>query len=700
MITLSALTGKASKSNEAGCSELKTKVNTTPKQLIDIFSPMEMSDHPQFILVEGLPGIGKSTLLQEIQHKWSTKQLLQKFKLVILVKLCDPVVQQISVLSDLFKACCKQDEKAVAACSNYFFKNEGKSLLLLFDDFDQLPENLQESGLIADILQRQLLPQCGLIATTCSLPQMKLQHKITIKLHIMGLAEEEQRLCIEKSAKGHPQAKELTEYLKSHFIINKLCSVPFNMTALLYLHAQGNSLPSNSADFYHRFICLTIHHHLAKSGQPLTNEITGFHDLPEPCRKIIEQLAKLSFEALNNNKIIFTFEEVKASCPDITATSGAIAGFGLLHRFTDKVITFKFLQFFIQEFLAAYYVIQLPASKELSVLQEKFWLSSHANMFSIYVALTKGQRPAFKQFLHQPSLLQTLKQFFTHGGDGTFISDKFLGDQIKCLHLLRCFYEAGDKAMCQYIEGAKCFSGKTINLEENSLSTYELECIILFLKSSKECVKLNLRQCHIQDHSLHIIHCNLLHCDLTIRELELSNNGLTRASSSAISDLVIHCRVEVLSISTNQAIGEDHSLYNMLSHPSTRLAELNMLAVNLSSGSAIALFTALKIGNRLRKLDISLSYITDEVCDAIAASLKENTSLVVLRMTHNTLTAEAVQKLVQSLCVNNALEELLVSHYPEEDEEKILSLQNEVNKTRENRGCHVKLNIKCLNYIS
>jgi len=73
----------------------------------------------------------------------------------------------------------------------------------------------------------------------------------------------------------------------------------------------------------------------------------------------------------------------------------------------------------------------------------------------------------------------------------------------------------------------------------------------------------------------------------------------------------------------------------MLSHPSSRLVELYMMATSLSSTATIALFSALAMGNKMHNLDISLGYINDEACDAIVASLKESTSLVVLKMTNN-----------------------------------------------------------------
>jgi len=123
---------------------------------------------------------------------------------------------------------------------------------------------------------------------------------------------------------------------------------------------------------------------------------------------------------LNGNKLIFTLEEVRASCPDITAIPGALSGFGLLQTIqhfglTGQTTAINFVHFSIQEFLAAYHVTQLSPHSELQVLKAKYWNSCHSNMFAMYTSFTKGQRPAFKQFLS--------------GGDDTItISEVFLKD--------------------------------------------------------------------------------------------------------------------------------------------------------------------------------------------------------------------------------------------------------------------------------
>ena len=113
---------------------------------------------------------------------------------------------------------------------------------------------------------------------------------------------------------------------------------------------------------------------------------------------------------------MFTLAEIKKECPDIDK---AINGFGLLQVVeyagrTSKSLSFNFIHLSIQEFLAAHHVTTLPPSKELSILQKNFWNNPvYFNMFDIYVALTNGQRPSFKRFLQQPSLMKRAVTFFT-----------------------------------------------------------------------------------------------------------------------------------------------------------------------------------------------------------------------------------------------------------------------------------------------
>ena len=664
------------------------------KEVAEILAPLQTSSDPQFILIEGAPGIGKSLLLKEMAFRWGKQEILQKFKLVLLVCLRDPAVQQMSLIDDLLQSSCKRNRRSseiVSACSDYLSENNGEDIALLLDGYDEYPERLREDSFIADILKRKELPCCGLVVSSRPHASIALREQATVRVDILGFTEAEQQHYIKESMKDQPAHKtdELTRYLQSHSTISSLCFVPFNIVVLVYLYKQGIPLPKNSAELYNHFICLTVCRHLKKHDISLRN-ITTLTDLPEPYSKIIQQLTKLSLEALNDDKLIFTLDEIKEACPDITAAiPGAINGFGLLQAvehfcLTKTTTTFNFLHFSIQEYLAAHYIANLPADEELKIIEAKFWSSIHFNMFSMYVAITKGQRPSFKHFLC--------------GGDKSItISDsKFLNDQLRCIQLYLFFHEAGDDEICKTIEQSVAFSNKVIYLCLTRLTASDVECVTVFLTASshKKWVRLNVGNCDIQDHGLYILHHGLLHyTDITITELGLSYNGLTSQSSSIISDITFSCNVKMLVIESNYTIGEDEQLYSILTNPSTMLETLNMVDTALSSRAAIALFTALKDNKKLKVLNIAHNDVTDDASDAIITALQRNSYLVELHMHHNPLTGEAIVNVVNALKGNNTLAVLRLPICLEDISKRISSLQEVINMKRQSRGCQVKLKI-------
>ena len=460
------------------------------------------------------------------------------------------------------------------------------------------------------------------------------------------------------------------------------------MVILLYLYKQGIVLPNSPTDLYHHFILSTICRYLSKFGN-LTNEITDLTSLPEPYNRIIKQLSKLSLEALNNNKLIFTLQEITASCPDIAAIPGAINGFGLLQAVQHfglyaKTMTLNFIHFTVQEFLAAHYIPHLPPNEELKVIEANFWINIHFKMFSIYISLIKGQRPSFKKFL-------------SGGNEAIAISDKFLKDQLKCLRLYRCFNEAGDHTLCNTIERADVFHDRAIRLWDTTLTGSDMECISLFLTSlfNKEWEVLEFTNSRMWDKGLHTLYRGLRHCsDITIKVLDFDCSGLTTQSFSLISQLVVQYKVKALGIGGSDAIGEDQQLYSMLTNPSNVLVRLDIVATKLSSTAATDLFTAVKETNKLMVINIDYNAITDDACAAITTALERNSCLFKLSMHRNPLSSKAIVNIVRCLEVNNTLQLLGLPNCPQDIQENIRSLQEVVNKKRESRGCQVKLKIK------
>ena len=666
------------------------KASKATTDISEILAPLEVSDKAQTILIEGAPGIGKTILLKHIAYSWAEQAVLQKYNLVLLVHLRDPTIQKMSSLKELLQYfCCKHsiEGEDAAMCIKHISSNQGKFLTLLLDGYDEMPEELRGNSLIADILNRQVLPDCSLIVSSRPHASLLLRKQASLRVDILGFSEEEQKHYIEHSLNDQSQIKQLNTYLDQHNIISSLCYLPFNILLLLFLYKQG-FLPNNATELYSIFICLTIRRNLTKYGLTAKQVITDINRLPKPYGKFIQQLSKLSLQALNKNQLIFTLDEIKQFCPQVESIPGALNAFGLLQAIEHVSIfqtttTFNFLHLSLQEFLAANYITTLTPDKELSILEEYFWRGSHSNMFTIYITLTKGQRSSFRKFLS--------------GGDNTIaIHSKFLEDQLKCIHLYRCSNEAsGNDCVCRTIE--RKFSNGIINFSYTTLSNNDIENIAIFLACGniKQWTRLELGACNIRDAGLRILHRVLRSSTITIEALWLFNNDLSSSSDGCLSDIVINCRVRLLNISYNKTIGQTEEFFpTILSSPS--LETLYIDDINLSSRAAIMIFTALKEKKtKLKVLSMAYKDVTDDACDVIAETLQVNSTLECLSIHGNKISKEALQLIVNSLRHNNTLTELKVSgNYSEGDNKQILALWDIVNDERKCRGCQAKLDVK------
>ena len=384
----------------------------TSKDIKEIFAASEEGQEPRSILIEGSPGIGKTIMSKEISVRWANGLFLVNEILVFLIFLKDPLVQQIRSLKDLVKYYYQFDESSenvASSCAEYLLHSDGKNVTFIFDGLDEYPENLQQNGFISDIVWCKRMSKRGLVLTSRPHVSAHLHQWFDRRIDILGFTKKDRQNYISSSLEQRTEdISRLIKYLDSHLTISSLCFIPFNMTMLLWLYKQGVVLPNSCTELYNYFICHTIRHHLAKHVVFIDHNIFNLDDFEEPYKNVIQQLAILSYEALNKNQLTFSLDELKAVCPQIDKIPETINCFGLLqavqYACVMKMTTMvSFVHFSLQEFLAAYHVTCLPYDDELSVLKEKFMSDIHSNMFAVYVGMTKGKRSAFKEYLRYGS---------------------------------------------------------------------------------------------------------------------------------------------------------------------------------------------------------------------------------------------------------------------------------------------------------
>ena len=263
-----------------------TTIKTT-KDLQKVFSQLEHppdSQHQRSILVEGLPGVGKSVLLKHIAYLWAQGKLLTNTNFLFLLHLRDPSVQEMESLDDLVGYFYHYDKQAfkVKSC---IAEDGGRPVMILLDGYDELPPNHRQRSFIVDLLEHRVLPACSIVVSSRPHVTMHLRENISCQVEILGFSKEDQQHFIEESLKNQPdKISLLKQYLKSHITISNLCFMPFNMTILLFLFKdkEDRPLPTTSTNLYNLFICLTIYTHLAKSQITLENEIKDLDSLPKP----------------------------------------------------------------------------------------------------------------------------------------------------------------------------------------------------------------------------------------------------------------------------------------------------------------------------------------------------------------------------------------------------------------------------------
>ena len=487
----------------------------------DVLQPTDSSLSLR-IVIDGPPGIGKTTLCRKLLNIWSNGTLVhQQYDLVLYCPLRNSKITTATTLADLFVYQLNRYKNV----PKWFEERDGEGLLIIFDGWDELSEQLRQSSLAASIIHREQLDQCSVIVTSCSYASSSLLKMDTLSRHVqvIGFSEREiSTVIIQTLQKDTKLAQELIEKnrkdddpftttqnskdsqlavklindLKVRNDVQSLCYIPLvcSMVILVYCK-EGGHLPTTLTQLYENFILQTIRRHVKKHDiNPCT--LGSLSSLPSQLAKPIQEMCQLAYSNLANTRMTFSSHQLQLLSEAVKEDY-----LGLMTAFIDyDEEKYQFLHLSIQEFLAAWWIAK--HEKKTEELFKDHFDDDHFRMCLRFVAgLTNLEHESYQQYFNKQQLdlqckreplsgFETCRLSYFYNSENKYFSSVFENSHTNYLDdfdnvpilFLQLLYESQNTTLCQVL--AQSINNHSLCLHEVSLSLFDWSCLSYFTNNS------------------------------------------------------------------------------------------------------------------------------------------------------------------------------------------------------------------------
>ena len=328
------------------------------------------------MLIDGAPGVGKTTLCRKFCKDWGAGQILKQFSLVWLLNLREERIAKAKSLDDLFQ---HYNKKLLKKVLEHIEETGGEGNLLVSDGFDELSEKERtQHSLFLDIIRGKVLPKCSVIVSSRPYASQMLQQmkSITHHVEIVGFTEKQIKECIRQNITDKPKAEELIEQLKQRLDILSLCYTPLNAAITLYVYKQEeHTLPTTLTQLYTLYILHSLKRSVEIHFENLNaHDITDLKNLPDPIALPFIALCKMAYNGLQDDQLGFSTSQLPQSlqgCPGCKGTKPDLLGLMSGSKsFTgsNAEVSYQFTHLTAQEFLAAWYAAIVFSAEEQSKL--------------------------------------------------------------------------------------------------------------------------------------------------------------------------------------------------------------------------------------------------------------------------------------------------------------------------------------------
>ncbi|XP_068738042.1 NLR family CARD domain-containing protein 4-like [Montipora capricornis] len=270
--------------------------------MLEIFKPHEECSQPRKVLIEGQPGVGKTTYCNKIAYDWAKNckadDSFPDVQVLLLLKCKDINSELREAIDDqLLPKDIKKEERE--KFFTFVWEHQSKVLLIL-DGLDELPTH--KLPVYKEIIQGRMLSKCYLVVTARHEAGIKVRECCDTLLEVEGFTKNDAEDFIRRYFKTETHlAQKLLDKLHTDASLSGITANPLN-TALLCLlceDVQGD-LPKGRTLLYHEIVQCVLRKYRRKKELPETDE-----DLTKLYHTELKHLGSIALNGLLNDEMYF-----------------------------------------------------------------------------------------------------------------------------------------------------------------------------------------------------------------------------------------------------------------------------------------------------------------------------------------------------------------------------------------------------------
>ena len=389
----------------------RAKLTKDPVKMTEVLRPYKKCEcececkcereKPRVVLIEGEPGIGKTTYCQKLAYDWSvgdipTESSFPKVDILLRLTCRDMKTAKIedAIEDQLLPLDVNEKDKENFF---YFIRHYQSRILLVLDGLDELPQNLFREFL--PLIKGRVLPLTYLIITARHEVGINVRQHSDALFEIKGYTKEDADSYIKKYFSCHDKSKlagELIRKINNDSQLRELTANALN-TALLCLVFEdtGGRLPHNKTMLYCELVDCVLRRYCSKKEIRLCDK--------SPIDKYmhqLNQLGKLALEALLKDQLAFTPGELESQSTEFLQL-GFLSREASVSKIRPKP-TYAFIHKTFQEFFAAFHLsleLETADRDQTALLTQLSPVDKYWQVWKFLITMVAGKSEETATFL-------------------------------------------------------------------------------------------------------------------------------------------------------------------------------------------------------------------------------------------------------------------------------------------------------------